>query len=127
MNGMTTVTQGIVGLGRAISYFTSLAWTVSVPLADNQDYDLVVDDGNKLQKVQVKTSRAKEYNNFVVQLKAVRSNKTGNNIKLFDNTKVDLLYILCEDGSEFVIPALEIEAKTAISLGKKFSRYKLES
>lgn len=37
--------QGDVGLGTDISFFTQRGWTVSIPLTDSQDYDLVVDEG----------------------------------------------------------------------------------
>ena len=35
--------QGDWGLGRAIAYFTLKEYTVSVPLTESQDYDLIVD------------------------------------------------------------------------------------
>ena len=43
--------QGNVGLGKCISYLTSKAYTVSLPLNDSQSYDLIYDDGIKLYKV----------------------------------------------------------------------------
>lgn len=38
--------QGDAGLGVAIGWFTTHGYTMSVPLTDSQDYDLIVDDGN---------------------------------------------------------------------------------
>ena len=34
--------QGNVGMGQAISYYTQKGYTVSIPLNDCQEYDLVV-------------------------------------------------------------------------------------
>lgn len=42
--------QGNVGIAAAILYFTKQGCTVSVPLNDSQDYDLVVDLNNELKK-----------------------------------------------------------------------------
>ncbi len=56
LNIGSTKTQGNVGVGQCIAYATSLGYTVSIPLNDSQEYDLIVDNG-KLNKVQVKTSR----------------------------------------------------------------------
>ena len=40
---MTTVTQGGIGMSAAIYKLTSLGHKVSIPLIDNQEYDLIVD------------------------------------------------------------------------------------
>ena len=39
-----TKEQGNIGLGVAIQYFTQNLYTVSLPLNDSQDYDLIVED-----------------------------------------------------------------------------------
>lgn len=41
---------GNTGLSMAIAYFGSNGYTVSIPLNDTQDYDLVVDIDGKLKK-----------------------------------------------------------------------------
>jgi hypothetical protein len=48
--------QGLIGLTDALAWFGAQGWDVCVPLIDNQPYDLVVDDGTGLKKVQVKTT-----------------------------------------------------------------------
>lgn len=35
----------------AIAYYSKLGWTISIPLTDTQDYDLIVDTGSTLLKV----------------------------------------------------------------------------
>ena len=80
---MAPVQQGSVGLGLAIAYFVSNGFVVSIPLNDNQSYDLIVDK-NGLKKVEVKSTRFKirNQNVYTVQLKSVRSNKTKNVITI---------------------------------------------
>ena len=48
--------QGNIGMAYAIAYYTKLGYVVSIPLTDSQDYDLIIDTGIKLLKVQVKTT-----------------------------------------------------------------------
>jgi len=40
---MKPTSQGTLGVGVAIGYFSSIGCIVSVPLSDNQKYDLLVD------------------------------------------------------------------------------------
>jgi hypothetical protein len=125
-DGMTTVTQGSVGLGIAIGYFASKAITVAVPLIDNQDYDLIIDIDEQLKKVQIKTTSMKAISgNYVVQLKAVRPNRTSNRIKIFDKLKVDYLFILTEENTRYLIPTGIINTTSALTLTDRLNSYKV--
>lgn len=125
-NDLTTVTQGSFGLTSAIYNLTKLGYIVSIPIIDNQSYDLIADKSGKLNRVEVKTTGSKASSgNFTVQIKSVRSNKTVNTIKTFDKSLVDILYILTSDGSNYLIPAQEIDATCSITLGTKYDKYKI--
>jgi len=115
--------QGDVGLGVAIGWFSSNGHTVCIPLTDSQDYDLIVDNSGSLFKVQVKTTKYKENGIFIVALKTCGGNRSRIFSKLFDNTKVDLLFVLTETGQKYLIPSLEIEASSAIRLGEKYASF----
>lgn len=125
---MNTKKQGDIGLGAAIAYFTKSGYTVSIPLTDSQDYDLIVDYGfGVLLKVQTKrtTFKQKPSNNYFVSLTVKGGNKTGRGkIKKFDPYKIDLLFILTGDGSAYVIPSKEIKTQT-ITLYKGYNKYKV--
>ena len=54
MNFKTNKEKGNSGLGMAIAYFSTKGYTVSIPLNDTQDYDLVVEKDGHLKMVQVK-------------------------------------------------------------------------
>lgn len=123
---MTKVTQGSAGLGAAIGHFCSKGLVVSIPLVDNQDYDLIVEEDGVLKKVQVKTTGTKNRSgNYEVQLKAVRANKTENKIKRFDPTKVDYLFILCDNGTIYLVPCNEINVTCSLTLTENKVRYKI--
>src|SRR5690606_23692000 len=125
-DNITTVTQGGIGLAQAIATFAKLGYNVSVPLIDNQCYDLVIEKDLTFYKVQVKTSRQlAPSGNYIVELKRVRANRTENKIHKFCNTEVDFLFILTAAGDCYLIPALDIGATGAITLGDKYKQYKL--
>lgn len=113
--------QGNVGLGSAIAHYTSKGYTVSIPLNDSQDYDLIVDSGNCLKKVQVKTTRFKSNGSYVALL--CSSNLQGKTT--FDNSKVDEVFVLTEEGTKYVILASDIKVKNTLSLGSKCEKYKI--
>jgi len=115
--------RGNIGLSSAIDYFTRLGYIVSIPLNDSQKYDLIVDSGKVLQRVQVKTTSKKQSdsNNYIVKL----DSQAHNFVSKFDNTAIELLYILTEMDEIYIIPASVIESKTAISLTDKLINYKI--
>ena len=56
MNFLSNKEKGNSGLGMAIAYFSSNGYVVSIPLNDTQDYDILVDKGGFISKVQVKAT-----------------------------------------------------------------------
>ena len=117
--------QGDVGLGAAIAYFTRHGVTTCLPLTDNQDYDLVIDD-NGLKKVQIKTTYATNTSgNYNVSLRTNGGNRSRKTVKLFDNQSIDLLFILTEKNDMYLIPSSHIKAINSIVLCEKYRQYKL--
>ena len=127
-NCKNTKTQGDIGLAIAIAEFVKMGWTVCVPLTDNQAYDLVIDDGISLKKVQVKTTRGRnrEGTRWVVQLKTCGGNMTGHHkIKRFDPTMVGYLFIVTNDDQKYLIPCSSLTIGASLTLGKKYEQFKL--
>jgi hypothetical protein len=123
--GLGTKKQGDVGLAHAIAHFASLGATVSIPLTDSQDYDLVVDAEGRLMRVQVKTTRFRNANGiYTAQLATNGGNQSWTGVvKHFDPAKVDCLFVLTEAGTRYVIPAVDVSCRWTISLGKKYARF----
>ena len=120
--------QGDCGLGNAISYFTSLGYTVATPLTDSQVYDLVVDYNSGpvlgLKRVQVKTSKSTtEAGVFKVKLSTTQ--RWGK--EPFDRNKVDYVFVLDNEDGRWLIPAQSIDATSKIHLSGKYKEYKLAS
>lgn len=118
--------QGDIGLGAAIAYFTANHFTVSIPLTDNQEYDLVIDRNDGLKKVQVKTSKhKKDSGSYEVMLKTMGGNKSGRTVKMFDPIAVDYLFILTDEGIKYLIPTDAETNKATITLGQKYDQYRV--
>ena len=121
-----TKKQGDIGVALAISKLSSKGYTVLFPLCDSEPYDLVFDDGVKLQKVQVKTTAQKSKNRhggYILNLRVMGGNRSFHTQKKFDPTKVDYVFGLTEDGKQYLIPSSEITAFTAITLGADKDKY----
>ncbi len=118
--------QGDVGMGAAIAYFCKCGYTVSIPITDSQDYDLIVDIDNKLCRVQCKTTYYKsEYGIYKANLRVI-GGVGGKRIKHFDNTKVEYIFILCESNDMYLIPANDMNNANCINLGKLYTKYKVD-
>lgn len=115
--------QGDVGLGSAISYFTRNGYTVCIPLTDSQKYDLIIENGEGLKKVQVKTTYSKRYN-YIVTVATSGGNKSGSKIYPFDPKNADYLFALTEVGDKYLIPS-DVVPKRTINLGKLYEKYKI--
>lgn len=119
--------QGDHGLGAAIAYFASIGWCVNIPLTDSQPYDLIVDDGANLLKVQVKTATHKRDNYFQAYIKTCGGNQSFSTVKYFDSTLVDYLFILTTNNEKYLIPTYKITAKTHLQLGPKYKNYLIQN
>ncbi len=127
-NCKTTTEQGNIGEAYAIAYYTKIGWKISKPLFVNTDYDLVVDNGTELLKVQIKTTRQRTktiLSSFIVNIKSSGSNARVTDIRDFDNTKVNILFVLANNGDCWSIPVEGFVAKTAITLSNGMDKYKV--
>ena len=112
--------QGNIGLGKAISYFTSQSIPVSIPLNDTQKYDLIIDVDGILSRVSVKTSR-------YVLLKNCGGSSGKSKSRPFDNKSCDYVFVLTGDDKMYLIPSNKINAKSAISIGNKYTEFEVKN
>lgn len=118
--------QGVIGVGDAVAWFTARGYHVSVPLIDNQPYDLVVDDGRALHRVQVKTTTTtSRYGIYVVALCTSGGNQSFSTRTPFDPEACDLLYVLTDARDRYLIPTEAIVGRNTLNLGERMDRYRL--
>lgn len=94
----TTQRKGDVATTQCIATFTKLGYDVMLPVTESAPYDVVIDTGKKLERVQVKYSSNKE-----VDLRSIHSNSKGYVVKKTKKNSYDWLYVLLEDGEEFLV------------------------
>ena len=102
-----------------------IGYTVSIPLNDTQDYDLVVEKENKFYSVQVKATSCKtKYGVYQVPLKSCGGTK-GKTYKTFVDTNVDYLFVLTSDKKMYLIAKDEIKNKTTLNISTKNKKYEV--
>jgi hypothetical protein len=117
--------QGLLGPTDAIGWFGARGWSVNLLLIDSQPYDLIVDDGRELRRVQVKTTTYRPRGRFIVQLATRGGNRSFHTSKDFDAAGCDLLYVLTDAGDRYLIPTEVIRARTGLTLGPAVAAYAL--
>ena len=116
---MNNLEQGDLGEAHARCWYELHGHVVLIPTGRSPDYDFVADDGERLVRVQVKTSGSRTpYGNWCVAICTRGGNQSWNKIvKRFSSTRCDELFVVTLDGRRWRIPADAITATTAISLG----------
>jgi hypothetical protein len=93
-----TQRKGDIAVSQAIATFTRMGYDVLIPLTESAAYDLVIDVGDSLKRVQVRFSSTGE-----VDLRRVHSNSKGYVVKKAISNSYDWLYVLGPNGQEFLI------------------------
>ena len=120
--------QGDAGELSAINWLFSAGAKVSKPLFENSDYDLVADFGDRVDRVQVKTSTCWQNSRFIVALCTRGGNQSWNGIvKRLDATRCDRVFVQVGDGRRWYIPATALGGGSGIPLGgPKYADYEVE-
>jgi len=79
-----------------------MGYDVSIPLTESAAYDLVVDDGHRLARVQCKFVGDRRR---AVDLRRIHSNSTGYVVKRIAEGSYDWLYVLDVANVEFLVKA----------------------
>lgn len=94
-----TQRKGDIAVSQAIATFTRMGLDVSIPLTESASYDLIVDTGKTLKRVQVRYTSTGE-----VDLRNIHSNSKGYVVKKPKADSYDWLYISNKDGEQYLIP-----------------------
>jgi hypothetical protein len=98
----TTQRKGDIATARAVASFTAMGYDVSIPLTESAAYDLVVDDGVRLARVQCKYAADRRRQ---VDLRRIHSNSAGYVVKHAAEGSYDWLYVLDGGSAEYLIKA----------------------
>lgn len=94
----STQRKGDTAAARAIFVFTELGYDVAVPLTESAPYDLIVDTGDQLVRVQVKyTSRSE------VDLRNVHHTAKQRVVKKYERGAFDWLFVYWPAHGDYLI------------------------
>jgi len=101
---------------------------VAKPLFEHPDYDLIADFGDRVDRVQVKTSTCWQKNRFVVTVCTRGGNQSWNGlVKRIDPTRCDRVFVHVGDGRRWYIPAGELGGGWSIRVGgPRYAAYEVE-
>jgi PD-(D/E)XK endonuclease len=120
--------QGDAGELSAINWLVGAGAIVCKPLFENPDYDLIADFGDRLARVQVKTSSYWRNRRWEVMLATRGGNQSWSGlVKLLDPSRCDSLFVHVGDGRRWYIPARALGGSAHIVLGgPKYSKFEVE-
>jgi hypothetical protein len=112
---VNTRQQGAIGIGRAIAYYSSKGYAVFTPVAGISRYDLIVDTGKKLLRVEVKTTT---HARSQINLRTMGGNQSWNGtIKCISENDCDMVFAVnLTSGTEIEFPASQLAGKTAVTV-----------
>jgi len=112
---MNSRTQGAIGVGRAIAYYSAKGWAVFTPVVDMSRYDLIIDNGDRLLRVEVKTTTREKGQ---VNLRTMGGNQSWNGVvKRISSSDCDIVFAVnLITGTEREYPVAELEGKSSISV-----------
>ncbi|HEX3831347.1 MAG TPA: group I intron-associated PD-(D/E)XK endonuclease [Solirubrobacteraceae bacterium] len=121
--------QGERGEQLAALWFESHGVTVFVPLLHNpRDFDFIVEWGDGVHRIQVKTSTQFRKGRWDVSVCTRGGNRSWSGlVKHLDPTRYEYLFVVVADGRQWLMPSAEVESATRICLGgPKYGEYELE-
>ncbi|HEV2739563.1 MAG TPA: group I intron-associated PD-(D/E)XK endonuclease [Candidatus Elarobacter sp.] len=106
-----TKTKGDISELRVAVALAEAGYFVSKPLGENQRYDLIADDGERLHRIQVKTGRLRR-GVVIFSCASSHAHRGGTTRPYFG--QVEYLAVCCPDTKKvYMIPEQEMTASTA--------------
>ncbi len=91
--------------------FIELGYIVSVPYGNNSRYDLLVDNGATIWKIQCKTAKLNENGSYTIQTCNKVSTTTQRRVKHYTKDEIDFIASVIQN--QLVIIPVELIEKTA--------------
>jgi Holliday junction resolvase-like predicted endonuclease len=128
MDRMSPREQGDVGELSAMMWLAEHGAKLYLPWGHSPDVDLVADFGDRLARVQVKTTTYFRDGRWCVTIATRGGNQSWSGlVKRFDASRADALFVLAGDGRRWYIPSDKVEGSTGILLGgPKYAPFEVE-
>ena len=102
-----TQRKGDIAVSQAVATLTREGFDVALPLTESAAYDLIVDTGKYIKRVQVRYTT-----NGDVDLRRVHSNSKGYVVKKTRLGAYDWLYVLHKSGKEYLIKECLVDRRS---------------
>lgn len=124
---MNTKERGDVALSNAIRSYISSGYEVLLPIGNRRDYDLVVERGGLLHKVQVKYAGLyKDCGSCKVGLRITGGNQSFSYSKKYSDDSFDFLFVYTQKGECYILPWRDVKARNEINIEHtKYKKYKV--
>jgi hypothetical protein len=125
---LTPREQGDFGERAALYWLVGQGAHVAIPFGHSPDYDLVADFGERLSRVQVKTSACRYKDRWAVTVCTRGGNRSWSGlVKRLDTSRFDDLFVVVADGRQWFIPASRVEGGAAIHVGgPKYAEFEVD-
>ena len=125
---MTSQDKVNIAWGRWIQYFTRIGCTVLLPLSDAQDYDIAINNGKTIDRIQVKyTSQKSDSGYYHCKLYTCgHKDSNGKSYKKPTNyNKIDYFWFTNELKEDWLIPISELVNQKTITLNEDRKKFKV--
>lgn len=109
-------------------WLTSVGADVWVPLGHSRDIDVIAVFGDRLCRIQVKSSGCREpKGGYAVALATSGGNQSWSGaVRFFDRSRCDFLFVWLVDGRRWFIPSAAVDGRRSIRLGKsKYAEFEI--
>ena len=108
MNKQNTQIKGAITEQKCFLKCIEYGWIISKPLFDNARYDFIADTGNKLIKIQVKTSNWLDEAHTAFSFNGYSQHSIGHGNKRMNYTNKEIDFFMTEKDNKFYLyPATE--------------------
>jgi PD-(D/E)XK endonuclease len=120
--------QGDWGELSAMEWLASQGAKIYVPVGHSPDVDLIADFGDRLLRIEVKTSTQGRRGRWDVHISTRGGNQSWTGlVKYFDPARCDYLFVHVGDGRRWFLPTGTLECRSGLTLGgPKYSEFEVE-
>lgn len=101
---------------------------IFIPVGHSPNVDLIADIGDRLLRVEVKTTTCFRRGRWAVLISTRGGNQSWTGlVKYFDPDRCDYLFVHVGDGRRWFIPTRRLESRAGLNLGgQKYSEFEIE-
>ena len=128
MRAISTRRQGDIGELSAMDWLGLQGYSIYIPIGHSPDCDLVADAGDRLLRVQVKTSTVYRKGRWEITVCTKGGNRSRNGlVKRLNASRIDYLFVLVADGRRWFIPSSAVGGGSGILLGgPKYANFEVD-